>query len=402
MTAEKKRILILTADAGFGHRSAAIALEQAVLRKYGDLAEVMLVNPLDEKKAPILLKESQSDYDVIVKKAPEIYRLGYEASDTRVPKTIMESALTVLLFEVMRDVLNRTQPDVILSTYPLYSAALDAVFTIRQKRIPVISVVTDLVSVHQIWFNKDVDLCIVPNEIVKNKAYQHGLRASQIEEAGIPVHPDFGLVSKDKVQLRRELGWEEDLLTILVVASKRTENITEKLNLLNHSGFNFQLIMIAGKDQALYEELNAIEWHHPVKIYNFVNEMPKFLAASDLNICKAGGLIVTESLASGLPMLLVDVLPGQEVGNADFVIENQLGYQIKSNTDFLEQIYHLLENDCAALKTMQINAKNMGKPMAAENIAAMAWKFADYGVVENRRKDEKRLRSLLESFKIQI
>ncbi len=33
MAVRKKRILILTADAGFGHRSAAIALEEAL--KFG-------------------------------------------------------------------------------------------------------------------------------------------------------------------------------------------------------------------------------------------------------------------------------------------------------------------------------------------------------------------------------
>ncbi|UPT75813.1 MAG: hypothetical protein M0D55_09140 [Elusimicrobiota bacterium] len=40
------------------------------------------------------------------------------------------------------------------------------------------------------------------------------------------------------------------------------------------------------------------------------------MAAADIHMGKAGGLSVAESLACGLPMVLSDVLPGQEEANA--------------------------------------------------------------------------------------
>ncbi|MFN7036121.1 MAG: hypothetical protein ACK4SN_07110, partial [Bellilinea sp.] len=78
----RKKVLILTADAGFGHRSAANAVAAALQRQYGDQVQVEIVNPLDDKKTPLLLRESQSDDDLLVRKAPEWYKLGYDASDT--------------------------------------------------------------------------------------------------------------------------------------------------------------------------------------------------------------------------------------------------------------------------------------------------------------------------------
>ena len=77
----KKRILILTADAGFGHRSAANAIQEGLVELYGDKVIVEVVNALDEPTAPNFLRESQSDYDRWVRNVPELYQLGYEASD---------------------------------------------------------------------------------------------------------------------------------------------------------------------------------------------------------------------------------------------------------------------------------------------------------------------------------
>ncbi len=400
----KKRVLILTADAGFGHRSAAVAIQKALEILYEDKILVEIRNPLNDAEAPALLRDSQSDYDRVVKDAPELYRLGYEASDANIPTTLMESVLTILLFEVIRENLKEFKPDVIVSTYPLYLAPLDSVLTLQRKKIPVVSVITDLASVHQIWFKKDVDVCIVPNEIVKNLAYSNGLKASQIEVYGIPVHPDFALIKSSKKELRKKLEWLEKIPTILVVGSSRTEQMINKLNIINHSGFDFQLILVAGNDKKLYEKFNQIDWHHPVKIYDYVSEMPKFLKAADLNLCKAGGLIITESLASGLPMLLTDVIPGQEVGNAKYVEDTAAGYQIHSDQDLVEKLYHLMINHQEKLKEFQINAKSVGKPNSAFEAAKIIWKMADFGQLENTRSKEKQttIIGLLQKFNINV
>ena len=84
-----KKILILTADAGFGHRSAANAVAAALKEQYAEQVEALILNPLDDKRTPFFLRDSQSDYDRIVRNVPELYRLGYEASDAPIPGTIM-------------------------------------------------------------------------------------------------------------------------------------------------------------------------------------------------------------------------------------------------------------------------------------------------------------------------
>src|SRR5512143_1909440 len=115
----KRRILVLTGDAGFGHRAAANAVTAAILEKYGGDCEVHVANPMEDRRAPFFLRDASADYDRVVRNTPELYRFYYDASDTSVTSAIVESALTVLLYEVLRDVVRKYQPDTIVSTYPL-------------------------------------------------------------------------------------------------------------------------------------------------------------------------------------------------------------------------------------------------------------------------------------------
>jgi 1,2-diacylglycerol 3-beta-galactosyltransferase len=139
---EKKRVLILMADAGFGHRSAALAVQDAILDKYGEQMQVDLVNPLDLPTTPTFLRDTQSDYDKFVRNVPELYSLGYQVSDNPIPTALLESSISMLLVDTMRELFNQYHPDVVLSTYPWYQVAMSALFTSRKYRVPNYTVVT--------------------------------------------------------------------------------------------------------------------------------------------------------------------------------------------------------------------------------------------------------------------
>jgi len=103
-----------------GHRSAAEAIKKALEMRYLDQCEVMINNPLNHPKVPSLIHDSQYDYDEIVKKLPELYKLGYRMSDATLPVTLMEGGFTILLVSVLRSILKETSPDLIILTYPMY------------------------------------------------------------------------------------------------------------------------------------------------------------------------------------------------------------------------------------------------------------------------------------------
>jgi 1,2-diacylglycerol 3-beta-galactosyltransferase len=166
------------------------------------------------------------------------------------------------------------------------------------------------------------------------------------------------------------------LFTVLAVGSKRVEHLYDALRVLNHSGLPLQLVVVAGGDDALYRLLQNTEWHVETCCYNYVTEMGTFMRAADCILSKAGGLIVSESLACGLPLILVDVIPGQETGNAKHVLNGDAGVLTQDPIGVLETMCHWLENDRRHYRQVAQNARQLGHPRAAYDVADLVWAAA--------------------------
>lgn len=371
-----KHILILTADYGYGHRSAANAIADALQETHGEYCSVKIVNPMDDPSVPPFLRDGENGYDKIVRAAPDLYKLGYEVGDTRLGSGIVKSSLTVMLFNALSKIIHEKQPDTIICTYPFYQEILSAIFTIEKQRIPVITVVTDLATVNRLWFHPVADLCLVPTQTVYDLAIKAGLPAEKVKIVGIPVRPELIKGNQDQAVIREKLGWREDLFTVLAIGSKRVEHLYDALWMLNHSGFPLQLIIAAGGDQDFYRRCQETEWHVETHVYDFVTEMGTFMRGADCVLGKAGGLTVSESLASGLPMILVDVIPGQETGNADYVVSGNAGVLASNPTDVLEAMCHWLENNRLHYQEQANNALRLGRPRAAYDAAELTWALA--------------------------
>jgi 1,2-diacylglycerol 3-beta-galactosyltransferase len=291
----------------------------------------------------------------------------------------VESALTVLLFEVLRETLKRFQPDAIVTTYPLYAPPLAAVFVAQRKAVPLLVVVTDLVNVHRIWFHKSADWCLVPTAAVRAQALKAGLPSPKVRITGIPVNPELSADSRTQAAIRSHLGLQPDRMTVLAVGSRRVRSLMDNLHVLNHSGLPIQIAAVAGGDSDLYAELQETQWHIPVQVYGYVKDMVPLILAADLVLCKAGGLAVTEALAAGRPLLLVDVLPGQEEGNAAHVVEGGAGELSRKPTETLEILCHWLAQGGALLGLRAERSRALGRPQAALEVAEIAWQAAVEG-----------------------
>lgn len=374
-----KHILILTADAGFGHRSAANAIAAALQEMHPADCTLDIVNPLEDKRVPVLLRNSGTEYDRLVRVVPRFYKFNYEVSDSGPTSIMVHDAAAAILFEVMGDLIRKYQPDAIVSTYPLYQAPLAANYAVNQRDIPLLSVITDLGPVHRLWFHKAADLCLVATPAVQEQAIEYGLAPEKVIITGIPVHPNLANENRKPSAIRAELGWPLELTTILVVGGKRVKNLPGTLRALNHSGLPLQFVLVAGGDDALYQQLQNTDWHLPTHLFNFVENMPTLMHASDCIICKAGGLVVTESLACGLPILLTDLIEGQETNNARFVVDGDAGELVSSPIEGLEVMAHWLADGKKLLLQHSQNSKRLGRPRAAYDTASLVWEAAMHG-----------------------
>lgn len=377
---DRKRILILTADAGFGHRSAALAIQAAMQERYDDRCVTSILNPLREAGSPSILQTlAEERYDDWVQNDSSLYELGYRISDSVATTTLIEQINSVLLNDPLKDLLDQYQPDVVVSTYPFYLEPLNFVFDRTGEALPLVSVITDLVTVHTIWFNPRVDLCLVPTEQARKKALRSGVPSDRVRVTGLPVHPHFGAETRSSAEIRAELGWKTDPVTVLIVGGTRVANVPEIARLIDRSGLRVQLAIVAGGDQDLYARLVGETWRSEVHVYSFVESVSPLMHASDLVITKAGGLIVSETLACGRPLILCSAISGQETGNVEYVTSTGAGEWAPTPTDVLACLVRWLTRAGTMLAERTNNARQIGRPQAVYDVIDLVWELVETG-----------------------
>jgi 1,2-diacylglycerol 3-beta-galactosyltransferase len=370
----KKNFLILISDAGYGHRSAANAIARAMQIQHPQDSSTVIVNPILEQPDPQPLKISEKNYDRLVTTNPKFYRFTYEISDSRPASGLVENVLTVALYGEMKQLIRQFHPNAILSTNLMYSGPTGAVLDFMKDRPPFYTTVTDFTDVHAMWFNDNPDRFFVATDAARTKAIDCGIDPQKITISGIPVNPDFARNPRTKPELREKLGLDSQLPTLLFVGSPRVRGIFEHLEALEAVPLPFQVALIAGGDNQLFEQVTQRQWAYPLRVLNKVTNMPDWMLAADLLVTKAGGLITSEGLAAGLPILVIDFLPGQEEGNVQFILDHQAGAVVKSPADLPAILDNLLKDDQSALKEISANASRNGHPDAALVIADALWK----------------------------
>lgn len=370
---QKKRFLILTSDAGFGHRSAAMSVSRALTILFGEDQVNLVVNPILDSPSLSLMKPIEKNYDKGVRNVPSLWRLGYEFSDSRQFSELMEGALTLFLQRNIGDFVKSFMPHAILLTNPMFNAPAGKVRQEQELNIPLFAVVTDLADVHSLWFAPGPDLFFIASDWAKVKALGNRVPLRKLNISGIPVNPKFASENIDKTKLREELGLRADLTTILFVSSIRVEHILENLHALENLEYPFQVVVIAGGNDDLYQALLEDHFNFPVIIKNYVENVPDWMLASDMLVTKAGGLILSEGLAAGLPVLLVDYLPGQEESNVRYVTSHQAGANVENVGEFATMIEFWLKNDQEQLKRTAASSRLVGHPEAALTVAKTMW-----------------------------
>ena len=223
-------------------------------------------------------------------------------------------------------------------------------------------------------------------EAAQQVAVRDGLAADKVKITGIPVSPQLsqdtrppsGYSCRVRVAARSDNG---------AGSGQQAHGASpDVLHVLNHSGLPLQLAVVAGGDDELYRRLQETEWHRVTQVYNFVDNMPTLLRAADCVLSKAGGLIVSEALSGGRPLVLVNVIEGQETGNAAYVVSGGAGELAGDPVAALEILCHWLDQRGRLLGERAENARRLGRPRAAYDIAESVWELAQRGPQEPRQQ----------------
>jgi processive 1,2-diacylglycerol beta-glucosyltransferase len=323
----------------------------------------------------VLRKSLQATYRRLSERAPELYRIFYESSDLADAEDSLSG--TRLLGVLERPFLGRLQslvaevaPDAIVCTHPLPAQALLAGGRGDASLPPVFLVITDYMA-HGTWLVEGATGYFLPSELTRAALVARGMPAATLHVTGIPVK--LGITepaSMEEMRRRHDLPIEGRVVTLFGggIESRRVRLMIVRLLDSRTAGV---LVVVAGRNRTLLDAIDDLADgpHLALRRLGYVAYVDDLVAASDLVITKPGGLIVSEVLARGTPLALVDPIPGQEEWNADFVAGAGAGIQLRMPEMVPPAVLALLEEP-DRLAALARHARQVGRPRAALAIAA--------------------------------
>ncbi|MCC6455674.1 MAG: hypothetical protein IT328_12060 [Caldilineaceae bacterium] len=370
-----KRVLILMSKTGGGHLASAQAIQATFAAHYGDEVEATIVDLLMDY-LPWPMREAPKSYGWIANRTPwlwgTLYRAGHTSwlTDPIIGATVRLSATSIMEMFV------HYRPDLIVSVHPLVQElALHALERLRAD-IPYAIVVTDLATIHPLWFDPQATRCFVASETAFQAGLKAGMSADQLRLFGLPVRPIFAQPTRPRLELRHELGMDPNLPAVLLVGGG--DGIGRVAVIARAIGKRLavrgvpvgQMVIVCGRNRRLQTTLSNEQWRIPVQVQGFVSNMSDWMAASDCIVTKAGPGTIAESLIRGLPILLSGYIPGQEEGNVPYVVENEVGVFASEPAAIASQVARWFGPDRSELQRMSENAKRLANPHSTENIVA--------------------------------
>jgi processive 1,2-diacylglycerol beta-glucosyltransferase len=358
---EPTRILIFSASFGGGHRTAAGALETYLKQRYGKSVEVRTLDFFKEF-APGLNALGKFAYDSSVQLAPDLYGTFFDFTNRLTNQPLHD---LVMAGKVEASAyIEAFRPDAVISTYPVAGGVVSEIKATHN--IVCATVITDY-GAHNQWLHPATDVYFVATDDMHHDLVRRGLREDQVVVAGIPISERFSNCIEKQVA-REELGLETDRFTVLLtMAAGGTSDVREVAKQLDREGI--QVVAVAGRMKRLKSRLQSLQRRTDhLHVYGFTNQMHRIMCSSDVLIGKAGGLTVSEALAVGLPLIVHNPVPGQEMFNTDFLVNWGAGFLARDEDDVAEKATFLSRHP-KRLAQMADAAGQLGRPFAARTVA---------------------------------
>jgi processive 1,2-diacylglycerol beta-glucosyltransferase len=372
------RILVLSAAVGAGHLRAAEAVE-AALRQVVPSAEVENHDVLKFTNAVFRRVYGQFYLD-LVNRAPHL--LGYIYDLTDQPSRSGRNRTDRLRLAVEKLNLRRFERlvterpwDLIINTHFLPAELIARLTSDGKLTVPQVTVCTDF-DTHRLWVNQPCRRYFCATDEGAQYLQHWGVPAGDIDVTGIPIHPAFSQPA-DRAACLRAHGLVGDRPVVLQLCGGfgvgPVESLVRGLLAIEHP---LELVVVCGRNEELKGELQRLSAppRHRVHLLGFTREIDQLMAAADLIVSKPGGLTTSETLARGLPMVIVNPIPGQESRNSDYLLENGAAIKVNHPALLPMKVTRLLD-DPARLARMRDAARSLGHPRAAFDVVERSLKL---------------------------
>ena len=387
---KKLKILILSAPIGSGHRMAAAALEEALLRL--ENVEVVQGNVFDFFPS-VIGKAFLKFYETVLAVCPWLYALSYRWSNQGGGSLWMRNLLNGFLLRLGKTFIEEVKPDAVFSTHATPTGILSLYKQKYDGSLWLGVVVTDF-TVHRWLVCPGVDVYFVADEKLFGQIDSASGRyesQSALYSWGIPVRGRF-TEKQELAAVRRDarnrFDWPADAFVCLLAGGGGGMLPMEEIvrSLQDEKFEEIYVVAVTGHNDGLRKKLEQLQEEFSksqteksvcrLAVLGFTDEMPQLMKAADVVITKAGGVSLAECLECGANILIYHPLPGQEQGNTAFL---QQVYGAAAVTD-LRQLDEYLEREMKVslperLQKQKERERRYGHRAAAGRIAKLTDKL---------------------------
>ncbi len=371
-----KRILIFTAGFGEGHNTAARNICDAIEHIAPDEARVEVIDLFDECYGRLndIMRKA---YLTAINRAPKVWGKIYDLLDT---KGVVESNLALFnrMKRAMADLLQRAEPDAVVSTYPMYNYVIEEALADQPApTFPQITVVTDSITINSVWHRSPSDYFLVPNEPTAEAMRRAGVPEEKLRVFGFPVTHRF---ADPLLSARRSLparGEPRKVLYLINSGRKEAHRVALRLAKLK----DVELTVTAGRNPSLRRRVERAitAAGRDANVLGWTSRMPELLMSHHVVVSKAGGATVQEAIAARCPMVISQVVPGQEEGNARLLLESNAAICATGPSAIAEQVESLFADGAARWRELHENISKLSRPSASLDIARFILETATPG-----------------------
>ena len=191
-----------------------------------------------------------------------------------------------------------------------------------------------------------------------------GIDRALMRVFGFPVSPRFAEVARQQI---RPSGPPWRILQMINAGQSSAPSLSRWLARIP----NTQLTVTVGRDEKLRRAVESIRDASAQKftIIGWTTELPQLLASHHVLVSKAGGATVQEAIAAACPMIINQVVPGQEEGNAQLITQTNSGTVALNNDEVIATLARAFADGGKLLHDWSGNIAKISRPAASLDIA---------------------------------
>lgn len=355
-----KKVLLVSLSTGSGHVRAANALQETAKKHFSSNIATTHIDLKDFITLPVKTALIDS-YDLLIKQAPDIWGFLYNKTNTPlISKQLKKITKSLEKINTSKFIsyIEQIKPDYILFTHflpaDIYSSHK------KNSNLPPFGVLVTDYGLHELWISEGAQDYFVATQKMAEVLKRHKIKTKNIHVSGIPVDPVF-YKKQNKLKIRKTLNINTSKKPILVLSGGNgLTDLSIIINSLCESNKKLHIFAITGKNKKLKNKLQKIKTPKNIslEVLGWVDNINDYITACDIVIGKCGGMTTSECMTAKTPIIAIDPIPGQEEQNAQFILENKLGYIAKTKEDIL---YYLHQPDIKITKKVIKSADNILK-----------------------------------------